>query len=220
MVWDFFAKLGRQRVNAVQAGMKGKLSGAAAKAKGKAANSFNKAIDGTAKKAKDKAKGAVKGAGKGKAKAKGGGSSKKERRVGIFGRKKGGGGGGGVEPEVEAEAAFGDKTQFIQMVEDERPKEVVGWLVAVNGAQKGQDFRLVPGKNVIGTAADCDVVLTDQYLSARHAVVRYEDSRFVLVDLDSTNGTYVNDDRVAKEEIIDNDSVRLGRTQLKFKALY
>ena len=214
MVWDFFANLGRQRINAVQARVKAKGMGAVAKAKAKASNSVNKAIDGTAKKAKNKAMGAVSSK---KDKAKGA-DKKSEKRMGIFGRKKGGD--EDVQPEAEAEASFGEKTQFIQMVEDERPKECVGWLVAVNGSLKGIDFRLVPGKNVIGTAADCEVVLTDQYLSGRHAVIRYEEGRFTLVDLDSTNGTYVNDERVSKEEIIDNDSVRLGRTQLKFKALY
>jgi hypothetical protein len=91
---------------------------------------------------------------------------------------------------------------------------------SVNGALKGHDFRLRDGKNMIGTAADADVVLTDQYMSARHAVIRHEDGVFMIVDLDSTNGTYVNDSRISKEEIIDNDRVRLGRTELRFKALY
>ena len=76
------------------------------------------------------------------------------------------------------------------------------------------------GKNIVGTAADSDIVLTDQYMSSRHAVIRYEDGIFVIVDLDSTNGTYVNDDRCSKEELIDNDRLRVGRTELKFKSLY
>ncbi len=50
--------------------------------------------------------------------------------------------------------------------------------------------------------------------------MRHEEGVFVLVDLDSTNGTYVNDSRISKEELIDNDRVRLGRTELKFKSLY
>ena len=75
------------------------------------------------------------------------------------------------------------------MDEDQTRKPCVAWVVCVNGGLQGTDFRLVPGKNVIGTAADCEVVLTDQYLSSRHAVIRYDEGRFTLVDLDSTNGT-------------------------------
>jgi hypothetical protein len=222
MVWDFFANLGRQRINAVQAKVKGKGMGAVAKAKSKAANSVNKAVDGAANKAGNKAKGVASGKdGKKKSdKAEAKKKIKGEKSMGLFGRKKQGGE-DHVEPEAEPEASFGEKTQFIQvMEEDQKRKPCVGWIVCVNGGLQGTDFRLVPGKNVIGTAADCEVVLTDQYLSSRHAVIRYEEGRFTLVDLDSTNGTYVNEERVAKEEIIDNDSIRLGRSQLKFKALY
>jgi pSer/pThr/pTyr-binding forkhead associated (FHA) protein len=115
-----------------------------------------------------------------------------------------------------------DRTAVIDVsgLEDERAQDVVGWVVALNGVLRGQDFRLVTGKNVMGTAADCDVVLTDPYLSSRHAVIRHEDGRFMLVDLDSTNGTFVNDRRVSKTELIDNDKVRLGRTEMKFKSLF
>ena len=140
--------------------------------------------------------------------------------MGLFGGKKGGPEEpppqqGGAEPEAE----FGDKTQIFSVVE-ERPTECVGWVVVLNGAQRGQDFRLVPGRNVVGTAADVDIVLTDQYMSSRHAVIRYEEGNFMLVDLDSTNGSCVNDQRCSKEELIDNDKLRFGRTELKFKSLY
>ena len=96
---------------------------------------------------------------------------------------------------------------------------VVGWIVVLTGELRGRDFRLVDGKNTIGTAADCDVVLTDPYLSSRHAVIRPENGEFTMVDLDSTNGTYVNERRCSREDLIDNDKIRFGRTELKFKSL-
>jgi hypothetical protein len=136
--------------------------------------------------------------------------------MGWFGKK---GGDDEVVASEPAAAAYGDKTQFIQVAAD-RPRECVGWVVILNGTGKGQDFRLVTGKNVMGTAADCDIVLPDKYMSSRHAVLRHEEGTFMLVDLDSTNGTFVNDQQVSKEELIDNDRIRLGRTELKFKSLY
>ena len=214
-ITNFIKNLGRTRVSRVKGQVKGKLYSAQAKTKGRVASTFNKGIDG----AVNKAKGGVTGKkGKRPTKAKGkqtGG----DRKMGWFGKDK--------ADEAQDENAtneteageYGDKTQYIQMV-DERPKECVGWVVALNGPQKGQDFRLVSGKNVLGTAADSEIVLTDQYMSARHAVIRHEDGNFVLVDLDSTNGTFVNDARISKEELIDNDRVRVGKTDLKFKSLY
>ena len=220
MVWDFFKNLARQKANSIQAGAKGKVMGAQAKAKSKAAARINKGFKDAGDKAKGAAKGAVKG-GKDKAPAKAQQApAQKDEGMGLFGKKKSG---GQSQPAMEAaapaEVGFGDKTQFIQVMEEDQPRMCVGWLVAMNGAQKGQDFRIVDGKNMIGTAADADIVLTDQYMSSRHAVLRHEDGQYILVDLDSTNGTYVNDTRCQKEELIDNDRVRLGRTELWLKAL-
>lgn len=148
----------------------------------------------------------------------------KGKGVGLFNKKdqdqqEGGGGGGGG-----GRGGFGggpEKTVAIR-IDFEEPLEVVGWVVALNGHQRGQDYRLHTGKNSMGTAADCDIVLTDPYLSSRHTIIRHDsvDGSFVILDLDSTNGTFVNDKRVAKDEIIDNDTIRLGRTELKFKALF
>ncbi len=131
--------------------------------------------------------------------------------------------GAAMRKKGRRKADLSGKTVAIRLddVEDE-PLEVVGWIVALNGNHRGQDFRLHTGKNVIGTAADCDIVLTDPYLSAKHAVIRHDptDGSFTIIDLDSTNGTYLNDKRLTKEELIDNDTIRFGRTEMKFKALF
>lgn len=99
-------------------------------------------------------------------------------------------------------------------------REVVGWIVAMTGGQKGTDFRIFNGTNSLGAAADNDIVLTDDYLSSKHATIRYEDGKYVFIDHDSTNGSFINEKRVTKEELIDNDTIRVGRTELRFKALY
>jgi hypothetical protein len=100
---------------------------------------------------------------------------------------------------------------------DAKKGEVCGWLVALNGQHKGEDFRLRVGKNVIGTAADCDVVLTDKKVSRKHATIRYEGGEFQIADLDSSNGTHVNDEKVQKHDLIDNDIVKLGDIEFEFK---
>jgi hypothetical protein len=216
MIIEFFQRLVRQRVQGVQISAKSKVYSAQARVKGKASTAFNKSVDGVGK----KAKGAVIGGkSKSKSKDKSAPAKKKKKMMGLFGRKKDENQDQPVEAGGEEAGEFGEKTQLIQ-VGTERPKECVGWIVALNGPLKGLDFRLVSGKNVIGTAADCDIVITDQFMSARHAVLRHDEGSFVLLDLDSTNGSFVNDTQVSKEELIDNDRVRLGKTDLKFKSLY
>lgn len=101
-------------------------------------------------------------------------------------------------------------------------KPVVGWIVCMKGDQKGQDFRLHDGRNIIGTAADVDIVVHDPYLSARHCAIMIEskEARYIVQDLDSRNGVYLNRQRVSKDDLVDNDEIRIGGTEFRFKSLY
>ncbi|HEV2689848.1 MAG TPA: FHA domain-containing protein [Bryobacteraceae bacterium] len=124
----------------------------------------------------------------------------------------------GAPPAGESAGGAGRKTVLLT---DKHKPPVVGWLVAISGDQKGEDFRIRDGQNIIGSAADSDVVLRDTAVSGKHASLRHKDQKFYLTDLDSTNGTYLNDgtEPIAREELKDNDMVRIGEVSLKFKCL-
>ncbi len=231
LVLDFFKNLAKQRVDYAQAGAKAKVMSGQARVKSKAASKFNKAVDAPGKALKKGAKGAKNRAKGGAKKAKGGkapkaaapkGGKKKQAQakgdgVGWFSKKK-----QAAEPEYEDDGFEPQEATVaidISQINAGTFQPVVGWVVVLNGELRGRDFRLVDGKNTMGTAADCDVVLTDPYLSSHHTVIRHENGEFTLVDLDSTNGTYVNERRCSREDLIDNDKIRLGRTELKFKSL-
>jgi FHA domain len=96
--------------------------------------------------------------------------------------------------------------------------QLCGWLVAVKGAQRGELYTLEPVTS-IGTDPACTIVLTDRYMSARHCEIRAEGGSWMLRDLKSTNGTYVNDKRTEQHELVDSDFLRLGECVLKFKSL-
>jgi len=128
-------------------------------------------------------------------------------------------------PQIGIPAPVGDtgeKTVAISIgdLDKKEQRSVVGWIVAQNGNHRGEDFRIYDGKNILGTAADCDIVITDPYLSAKHATIRHENGNFQVTDLDSMNGTFVNQKRCTKSDLIDNDTIRLGRTEFKFKSLF
>ena len=107
------------------------------------------------------------------------------------------------------------------LLSDQRRAPVVGWLVAMDGAQKGEDFRIREGQNILGSGADADITIHDVTVSSRHASLRYKDLKFILTDLDSTNGTFLNSgvEPVAREDLQDNDVIKLGGVSLKFKCL-
>lgn len=214
---DFFRNLGQQRIDSAVNSVNAKKMGVVTKAKTEASKRFNQALDKPTQAATAAAKAAVQGRGAGGQPAN---PPAKGDDVGWFSRKK-------DEPQrAPAPAAAsaspaGDQTMALDLTQLNRGsfKPAVGWVVVLNGELRGRDFRLVDGKNTIGTAADCDVVLTDPYLSSKHAVIRHENGIFTLVDLDSTNGTFLNERKCAKDDLIDNDKIRLGRTELKFKSL-
>jgi hypothetical protein len=134
--------------------------------------------------------------------------------------------GAAVKTRLESDAArepgsapgAGRKTVLLA---DKRKPPVVGWFVALTGEQKGEDFRIREGQNTVGSAPDADIVLRDTAISGKHASLRYKDQKFTITDLDSTNGTFLNDrtDPIAREELKDNDVIRLGEVALKFKCL-
>ena len=104
------------------------------------------------------------------------------------------------EPPPAAAPAVPRKTVLLT---DQRKPSVVGWFVALSGEQKGEDFRIRDGQNIIGSASDADIVLRDSAVSSKHASLRYKDQKFFLTDLDSTNGTFINEGivPVAREEL-------------------
>src|SRR5437868_10322207 len=83
-------------------------------------------------------------------------------------------------------------------LKDQKTLPIAGWLLVLNGKHKGEDFRLREGKNTVGSAPDCEALLTDDHISAKHAniqVKRASDTTgsYSVVDLDTTNGTFLND---------------------------
>lgn len=96
---------------------------------------------------------------------------------------------------------------------------VVGWLVPLNGPQQHQTFRLQQGVSKIGTGGTAHIIVDDGFMSTEHFQITGSPHGFVLVDNRSTNGTYVNDNKVDKHELLDNDVITVGKTNLLFKSI-
>ena len=80
-------------------------------------------------------------------------------------------------------------------------------------------FVLNRGVTTIGRAQDNDIVINNLALSRRHAQVEYKSGRFEVVDLQSQNGVYVNQERVrGPRPLDDRDSITLGTYQFVFRA--
>jgi pSer/pThr/pTyr-binding forkhead associated (FHA) protein len=76
-------------------------------------------------------------------------------------------------------------------------------------------FRLRPGTvKTVGRAARADFILDVALVSRLHCRITAADENLEVVDLSSTNGTFVNDKRVAKAHVKTGDRLRIGRVEL------
>ncbi|MBC7973506.1 MAG: FHA domain-containing protein [Myxococcales bacterium] len=96
--------------------------------------------------------------------------------------------------------------------------QLLGWIVPLQGPQRGELITLSPISSV-GTDPKSTVVLNDKFMSSKHAEIKAENGVWVLRDAGSTNGTYVNNRRVDRHELVDNDFIKFGSALLKFKSL-
>ena len=211
-VVNFFKGLFRMRVNRVRGAGKSKIMGIQARAKAAATSKANKAMDAPGKALKKKVKG-------GQGKKKTGTGKKGDKKMGWFSKKNK----GNADVQDESQGMTDEeKTQLIEIPEEERFKPCVGWVVIWEGPLKGKDFRLVDGRNRIGRRADLEVVLSDPEVEPEHAhIVFTRNNQYFLSDEGTSSGTYVNGERIMETtQVVDNDEIRVGKTVLRFKALY
>jgi hypothetical protein len=93
------------------------------------------------------------------------------------------------------------------------------WLIAERGGglEQGERFDLIGGLS-IGRSRDADVQIEDRYASGIHARIFSRDARSYVEDMNSTNGTMLNDAQLKGEaELLDGDVVRIGDTEFRFE---
>lgn len=86
-------------------------------------------------------------------------------------------------------------------------------LACISGPDSGRIFEIDKPRAVIGRA-NADIIVSDIQCSRQHAAIEVTDEHVFLVDLDSTNGTYVNDQRVARAELDNRSEFEIGSTTL------
>jgi len=91
----------------------------------------------------------------------------------------------------------------------------VAWLVALDGELRGRRFS-INAPCLIGRGQHNHVVLDDGRASRQHARISPEGDQFVLYDLKSANGTFVNERRVDRHVLHADDQVRVGNATFRF----
>jgi FHA domain-containing protein len=98
-----------------------------------------------------------------------------------------------------------------------RPRLVISGSGPGTGLEAGSTYELQTPVTLLGRGTDCDLRMVDPGVSRHHAELRVEDGQVVLVDLGSTNGTFVNGQPVRRVALVDGTTVTLGRTTMIFR---
>src|SRR5690242_14642028 len=86
----------------------------------------------------------------------------------------------------------------------------------ISGKYQGGEFPLRAGREVvIGRSSDLDMVLVEDMVSRRHARIEVKGGKVELEDLGSTNGTFVNGEKVKQAELKAGDRILIGTSILK-----
>ena len=93
-------------------------------------------------------------------------------------------------------------------------------LVAIDGPLSGRIFYLDESVVSIGRLVSNDIFLEDPFVSRHHCVIRTEDDEYMIEDLNSANGTYVNDERVKAGSLREGSLIEIGASRFLFRLQY
>jgi pSer/pThr/pTyr-binding forkhead associated (FHA) protein len=128
-------------------------------------------------------------------------------------------------PATAPRRARGHQTQSLRAPQQTRPPRPprVGrasprFLVVTAGALKGTSLDLAQQQITLGRANDATLVLNDDYASSRHARIFPQDGQWIVEDLGSTNGTYLDRQKVTGPTPVPlGVPIRIGKTVLELR---
>jgi len=97
------------------------------------------------------------------------------------------------------------------------PKPSTGQITILEPPELEGSVMTIGDELTIGRAAACSLTLDDTYVSQQHASIAWRDRQYLVTDTGSTNGTFVNRERITSPVVLrPGDRVQIGSTVLEF----
>ncbi len=127
-----------------------------------------------------------------------------------------------MSQEIKAEDAKVPTEFDTQLLSVEGEKDVVFLrkcqLIVLNTSSKGKKLDLNQPVTHIGKKESNDLLLDEKTVSRNHVEIHQQENSYLLKDLESTNGTYINDIRVKEAYLSPGDIIRVGTVRVEFIA--
>ena len=93
-------------------------------------------------------------------------------------------------------------------------------LAVLKGANKGRQYPVVQGQTIkLGRGSNADILLHDTMSSRLHCQISNQGSQIVVSDLDSSNGTFLNEKPLKAAKVYSGDRLRIGTTVFEFRGV-
>jgi uncharacterized Fe-S cluster-containing radical SAM superfamily protein len=107
-------------------------------------------------------------------------------------------------PNVKFESPLVKIEEIVEIIETRK------FVLEINGMKKS----LEPGEYTLGRGTEVDIQIQDPGISRKHLVIIVED-KVIVKDLNSTNGTYINGERITEIEVKEQITFRVGVTEIR-----
>lgn len=97
------------------------------------------------------------------------------------------------------------------------PPNLEVWLEFISGVKAGEKVEIKKSRFIIGRS-DGDLILDDPHVSKKHASIEiWSRDNIFLKDLDSRNGTFLNNIQITRTRLKDGDIIKIGKSTMKFR---
>lgn len=129
-------------------------------------------------------------------------------------------------PTLEGMQGLGPQSveEYSAIGESEKTRPIATQAVNIRlqipeGKANVTEYALTDAEVFIGRSPQCQIVLTDKKASRQSAVIKKAGINFVVQDMGSANGVFVNDQKVTQHELSSGDVIRIGDTPITFSAV-
>ncbi len=111
------------------------------------------------------------------------------------------------EKEPNAREDVSERTVVSSIKKVQKPEEEKAYILFISGPLMGKMYFLKDQVTVIGRAEDCNIAITDPRVSRRHLQISLIEGKAVIEDLGSTNGTFLNGERLERTAVLKNSDL-------------